>query len=361
LSDDVFRYLWEGMALSAGHNPFVEAPAVIEGLDDALRARVNHSDLTTIYPPLALGWFWMLHGLGGTLWIAQLAATAADLCTVAAIGDFGRRAGHGIWPGLLYAMHPLPALESATGAHIDIVAIAIAALACALWSRSRPATALTGILAATAVKFLPVALIPSLLRRAGARGPLVMILGCGGIALLTLPVLAPVSDLGASFGVYATSWSFNGFLYTPLSAIWDGAARPVLFAVGVGVGVLTIWRDLDPVRTWLWIGTAFVLLSPTVHPWYLLWALVPSLLCGSWGWSLATLPLLGAYSVLWTLSDGGTWHEPGWLWWLTWPPALVALLGAAIRARHGRSEDRQLHSHTRRGPEKEGTPDTRKR
>jgi hypothetical protein len=361
LSDDVFRYLWEGMALSAGHNPFVEAPAVIDGLDDALRQRVNHNELTTLYPPLALGWFWMIHHLGGTVWVAQLAATAADLCTVAAITDISRRSGRGVWPGLLYAMHPLPALESAAGAHIDIIAISAAAIASGLWLRSKPSGAVLGALAATALKILPVALIPSLLRRTGTRGRVAMALGCGMVALMSLPVIAPIDDLGASFGVYASTWSFNGCLYTPLSTPLGWTCRPVLVAVGVGVGALTLWRDLDPIRTWFWIGTAFVILSPTVHPWYVLWALVPSLLCGSWGWSLAALPLLGSYSVLWTLADGGTWHEPGWLWAATWPLALTALLVSAFRERRAHSVNPPRHSPTRREREKAERPDTQRR
>ena len=79
LSDDVYRYLWEGLALSAGRNPFVEAPATVEGLDDRLRSLVNHGHLTTVYPPLALAWFRSLHAMGGTIIAAQVAATIADL------------------------------------------------------------------------------------------------------------------------------------------------------------------------------------------------------------------------------------------------------------------------------------------
>ena len=57
LSDDLYRYLWEGAVMTAGHNPFSEAPVTISGLDDALRDRVNHPDISSIYPPVALFWF----------------------------------------------------------------------------------------------------------------------------------------------------------------------------------------------------------------------------------------------------------------------------------------------------------------
>ena len=62
-----------------------------------------------------------------------------------------------------------------------------------------------------------------------------------------------------------------------------------------------LWRRRDPAEVALWAGGAFVLLSPTVHPWYVIWAWVPSLLTGVRAWTaLATAAPL-AYAVLATL------------------------------------------------------------
>lgn len=65
LSDDVYRYLWEGTLLNAGGNPFLTAPAAVRGLDDALAARVNHPEITAIYPPIAQLGFRLLDAIGG--------------------------------------------------------------------------------------------------------------------------------------------------------------------------------------------------------------------------------------------------------------------------------------------------------
>jgi hypothetical protein len=65
LSDDLYRYLWEGTVLGAGGDPFATAPAAWPGLDDVLRAHVNHPDVPSVYPPLALVWFRAL-ALAGT-------------------------------------------------------------------------------------------------------------------------------------------------------------------------------------------------------------------------------------------------------------------------------------------------------
>ena len=79
LSDDIWRYLWDGRTLSAGMNPYAEAPAEAlarlraegvgsgEGADEGggsaedrerwqLLTRINHPELVTIYQPTSQ-WF----------------------------------------------------------------------------------------------------------------------------------------------------------------------------------------------------------------------------------------------------------------------------------------------------------------
>ena len=358
LSDDVFRYLWEGLAMNSGHNPFAEAPETITGLDDVLRGRVNHGSLTSIYPPLAMAWFRLLSGLGGTVAIAQGCTVLADLTIVASLVRYSRRAGHGIWPGILYAMHPLPTLESASGAHIDIVAIALATVACLNWIEGRQTSAILAAVAGFAVKLLPAVLLPALLRRSGRPGAAAFILGISGCLLLTLPFLAAGDGLVSSFALYTGTWSFNGFAFPILSVIAGGSARFILIAIGAGVGLWTIYKKLDPVASWFWIGSAFVLLSPTVHPWYVLWAMIPSLLMGSWGWAAAAIPLLGAYAVLGTLDSSGVWSEGVWLWVFTWPPALFVLVLERFRStRRADSADLRNHSPPQTGPGMGPRPD----
>ncbi len=362
LSDDVYRYLWEGLAMNAGHNPFTEAPATIHGLDDALRNQVNHAELTSIYPPLALFWFRLLSVLGGTVGVAQLAAGIADLAIVATITSYSRRVGHGIWPGVLYALHPLPALESAAGAHVETPAVALTALACLAWVNRNPHLGIAAAVGGMAMKLLPALLLPALLRRTGIRGGGALFATILVTALLAVPVLSAGDGLTTSFTIYAENWSFNGLAFPVLDAMVGPSARLILAAVGVCVVFWTVARDMDPVRSWLWIGTAFVLLSPTVHPWYLLWAIVPGLLMGSWGWAAAAIPLIGAYAVLGTLDASGVWTEGAWLWAFTWPPALSALALEQIqRRRQPDSEDPPRHIQERTEPGKEAKPDIRER
>ena len=56
LSDDLYRYVWEGRVLASGSSPYAHAPldsALATLRDAAIFPRVNHPELSAIYPPLA--------------------------------------------------------------------------------------------------------------------------------------------------------------------------------------------------------------------------------------------------------------------------------------------------------------------
>ncbi|NNF08640.1 MAG: hypothetical protein HKN21_17895, partial [Candidatus Eisenbacteria bacterium] len=54
LSDDIYRYLWDGHVLLSGINPFRYAPndPVLVELHTAFWGLINNPELPTIYPPL---------------------------------------------------------------------------------------------------------------------------------------------------------------------------------------------------------------------------------------------------------------------------------------------------------------------
>ena len=59
LSDDLYRYLWEGHVVWTGGNPYLHAPddpVWAGGTLESLRLQVAHGQIPAIYPPLAL-WF----------------------------------------------------------------------------------------------------------------------------------------------------------------------------------------------------------------------------------------------------------------------------------------------------------------
>ena len=76
-------------------------------------------------------------------------------------------------------------------------------------------------------------------------------------------------------------------------------------------------------RQALWILGGVLLLSPTLHPWYLLWVLPWAALLASPGWLLLGATILLTYA-------GPPGDVPGWLKWIVFlPPAAVGFWEAA--------------------------------
>ena len=123
-------------------------------------------------------------------------------------------------------------------------------------------------------------------------------------------------------------------LWPWLHPVFGDAARWLLLALGGAAFVATSWRRRPPAEVWFVMGATFVATSPTLHPWYGLWALVPALATGRFGWAAASTALLSGYWVLssWDAS-AGAWTVHPWLWWVTWVPFLVAALGPWARRR----------------------------
>ena len=137
LSDDLYRYLWEGMALNHGYNPLTTTPDSIAHLNPALHGEVNHGTISSIYPPLALGWFRLIDWLQGGVVAAQSLAVIADCAVILGIWKIVTSRRSSTWPVWLYALHPLAVMENGWSAHIDGLAIAFAVWGVWAWEQRR--------------------------------------------------------------------------------------------------------------------------------------------------------------------------------------------------------------------------------
>lgn len=321
LSDDAARYVWEGTLLLHQVDPWLFAPAQVHLPGwEAVRSAVNHPSVPSAYPPGAALWFALISP-GGTLG-AQIGASLADSAVVLALARCGSGRG-----ALWYALHPLAALESASSGHLEAPALALAA-----WSWGSGRTGPTVALAAGSIKLLPLLTVPTLLRITGWKG-----FWTAGILMLCLVVLVgPWLTWGhlEGFSRYAQHWSFNGLIYPWLSNLVSGAsARWILGAAGL-VGVAAAATRRDAREAFFLVGLSFVAITPTMHPWYALWLLAPAAALERRFWMLAAAAPLLSYTVLWSWdSDGGTWREAWWLWWLTWTPAFLALGAGWLHSR----------------------------
>lgn len=292
LSDDAWRYVWEGEVWRAGFSPFVHAPddPVLAHLRSDVWAHVNHRSVPTVYPPLAQALFALLAPGGVFAW--RVFSALCDIGTASLLARRDRAAG------LLWALLPLPALETAVSGHLEgpgllLVVLALGGRGWAAW-------------AATLVKLLPGVL---LWRR------------WGWAALAVAACLVVMRPEGLD--TYQAKWAYNASLF----ALLEPLGRPVVQALGAAIVGGILWRSRDPARVALWTFGAFVALSPVVHPWYVLWPLAVALWTGSRAWVVLATLVPFSYVVLATYDPASSaWTEPLWARWVVYPPFYAALI-----------------------------------
>lgn len=258
LSGDVYRYLWDGKVLASGTNPYLYAPSDprLAPLHEPWHDRINHPEIRTIYPPHAELLFALVHWL--TPWRVLIAL--ADLAAIVLL----RR------HGLAYATFPLLLFEGTWSGHLDALVAAVVAFAIV-----RDSGVAAGI--AAGLKVIPLAAVPSLLLRSRARLRFFL-----GFALaLVLPLLPFLGGpLMPGMRDYATRWIFNSPAYDAVFAVATGDfVTRVVLSVLAAAAVLLASRNRDVTRPL----SLFLLLTPTIHPWYWL-VVVPAALIERSAW-----------------------------------------------------------------------------
>ncbi len=303
LSDDMYRYIWDGRVQAAGLSPYAYPPgapqvAALHPPDDPIWPHINRKGAITIYPPGAEVFFAGVYRLGPESLTAMKAALAAvDLAVGLALALLLARLGLSPLRGLVYAWAPLPIVEFAGSGHVEVLEGLLTALALlagvavaqrsgrdAAGRRSGPALLAAAWLAGAAL----VKLIPLLLLAGWARflGPKLLalclglfVLGYGGFVLATGGHVSPflvtyLRDETSNAPLYL----FLAYVFAPLVGLPDSAIRLALLGGLAGVALrLAFKADRGPYdfigKSFLLVG-AYLLLATNAHPWYATWLLV---------------------------------------------------------------------------------------
>ena len=321
LSDDIYRFVWDGRLLLQGFNPFDHLPSYYAengfppGLDQSLYDRLNSPGYFTVYPPVAQFTFatacWLFpNSILGSSAIMKLFVLAFETGTLVLLPKLLR---HWQFPRrnvLLYALNPLLIVELTGNLHFEAGMIFFLLLG--LWwiVREKWTSSAAAMALAVASKLLPLLFLPLLIRRLGWNRSLRYLAVVGLLLLaLFLPLLngAFWGNFGSSLNLYFQKFEFNASVYYLLR--WVGhqitgynlihQLGPIL-ATGTLLTILAMtafeehprWRNL-PAQMLFAICT-YLALTTTVHPWY---ASLPVL------FSLFTryrFPLLWSYLITWT-------------------------------------------------------------
>ena len=305
LSDDVYRYAYEGALVRRGESPYAVPPArrAPDAPLEETRASIGHADLSSIYPPLSLAAFALGDAVGGVRG-QKLVFASASLLTAAFLALWLRR--RRLPPAwlALYAWSPLPALEYAGHAHHD--ALGLALLSAALWLAARRTATGSALAwaASVAAKGVAWVTLPAFWRTWPRRARwMAVAVAAAGLA----PLLWLSRGDHAGWPAYATRWSHNGVAFGLLEPVLgDGLlVRGVLVACLVAGGLLLHRRTRTREGSALALTTLALFLSPTYHPWYGGWVLV-------WAAATGSLPAwLLAQGMLFTYALPGGAPTPG--------------------------------------------------
>jgi len=315
LSDDIYRYVWDGRIQSFGVNPYQAVPAdpALDFLHTGVTRKMNHPGQPTMYPPFAEWVFRGIAAIGQSVIVFKVTFVLLDLAIIVLLLRWLAATGWSPWLALAYAWNPLVILEVAGSGHLDVVGALLLMVSFLALSNRMGWLAAIAFVAAVELKFVPIVLAPLFWRRIRVRDAAI---AAGFGLLLALPFMG--GTLTAPIGAlpnYLAKWRFNGPAYAMIESFFRTralAALPVVAGLAVAAWYRRRSGELAP-SAWAWPIGAAMLLSPTVYQWYLLW-LSPFLVVR------ATLPLLlwtqtslFTYFVWRVSASGGGWRLPWWV------------------------------------------------
>jgi hypothetical protein len=362
-SDDVYRYIWDGRVQAAGVDPYQYVPTASQL--DGLRVEflfhphatycvsqpyvnrhpaaeltrgctmINRPTVPTIYPPVAEAYFLAVHYLpsaeDSTMPIQAATALAAMLITVLLL--FGlRRLGRDVRTAALWAWCPTVALEAGNSAHVDVIAVGIAAAAMLLLATARTTrrTVLGGILLglSIATKLTPALTVPALLRR---RWLTVIISAGGAFTAVYVPHVLRVGGKVIGFlpGYLQQEGYTRGTRFGIIGLFVTGWLSIVLAVLILAALTFAVLQFSDPDRPWqgavVMTGGALAVTTPH-YQWYALLLVMlvaldgrPEWLAFAAGGYYAAYPAMGRYTPPWRLEDAIAYGVPllvvaaGWL------------------------------------------------
>jgi alpha-1,6-mannosyltransferase len=337
LSDDVYRYVWEGSIQIEGFNPYRVAPQseILKNYRNTTWERVNNKDVPAIYPPLMQIFNALTFFLFRSVWGFKLIFIALDFWILRTLFLLLQANQKNPLQIIVYAWNPLIVVEIAGSGHHDVLVVALLLQSLWFYQRNLHERSLLNLGASILCKWYPLVTVPLYLRKVPLRKfwvlPLILLTGC-------LPYLLAGPDLFNALWHYRQKWRFNGFLYQSLSSLLhsEADAEAILLLVVLSTLAASLYCRKSLLEQCYWMVGMILICSPNLFPWYVVW-IVP-FLCffPNPAWLLLTSTIALSYSVLidwWTL---GVWQQNQALLILEFLPFYGMMLWVFVGKLHSR-------------------------
>jgi hypothetical protein len=324
LSDDVFRYVWDGRVQHAGINPYRYPPDAPElaFLRDEGFFRINNKDIPTIYPPLMQQTFFLATAAAESVAWMKGVFVLIDIALITVLTKLLEALRLNPLRALVYAWSPLAVVEIGGSGHNDVLGALLLVGALLALERGRSAFGVLLMTGSGLAKLAGFALLPFAARPLRARCYLI-------VPLASVLASAPYATAGAlalrGLAEFARRWRGNDSLFHLLYSITGSLDRAKIaaFSLFVLVVLFLLWRRTPAIPACFRTLGALLLLTPILHPWYLLWiapllAIVPS---PAWMFLSASAAL--SYHAAYLAEPGQPWQELLWVKALEYVPFFV--------------------------------------
>ncbi|MEO9482206.1 MAG: glycosyltransferase 87 family protein [Ekhidna sp.] len=307
LSDDLYRFIWDGTLLKNNIHPFEALPSTylnqgIEGINAELYNQLNSPNYFTIYPPLNQFIFWLSVAVGNGDWLVsantiRLILLAGDLGSFfllqKLLTHYGKSESMAHW----YWLNPLVVLEFTGNLHFEGLVILFVLAGIFFYEHHRKWLSAAGFGLAIGTKLLPLIYLPFLFLKGLKEKKWIISILAGITSIITLLPLFDqtfIRAMSESLDLYFRSFEFNASIYFIARAIgfWIYGYNNIaligpLLSVFSIVSILTIsvvafWKQWSIPKALLFILTFYLLFATTVHPWYILPLVALGVLSGYW-------------------------------------------------------------------------------
>ena len=341
LSDDFYRFIWDGSLIHHGINPYFLLPTHATELGiptfspEAL-AQLNSSTYATVYPPFNQLFFWLSTFLANPLssvGILRIFLFLTDLASTWLLHKLRPRTAVSGW----FFLNPLLIWEGVGNVHFESMMIFFLLLTIYFISKNKLVKAGLAWGLAIATKLIPLLFLPALMWYYKWKHSWILIsIGLLVFSLTLMPMLGPQLTQGTftSLKLYFQHFEFNASIYFIFRALgfWFkgyniiGTLGPIMGLITlflISIGAIFLYYHKKSLETVLLYSlTIYLLMSTTIHPWYILTLIPLGLLSGYW------YPLIWSFTVSWSYFgyDAIGYDVP--VWWIL--SEYIILFGAIM-------------------------------
>ena len=301
LSDDIYRFIWDGQLIVNGQNPLLTTPDnYLSALSNSnanlsylqqLHGLINHPQFYTCYPPLMQGVFTVAAFFGGSsifmsIVIIKLIVALADCVAVYFVVKILKKINADVKLVALYALNPLIIIEGAGNAHFEVMQVALVVISIyfILQYKYNFAAVFWGL--AIVTKLLPLLLLPLMVRLLGLKKGILFCLIAVAIAvLLFIPFVATgsIDGFAKSLNLYFQNFEFNASIYYIAREVgWYFKGYNYISFIGpflmlifllIYAAIFFIKRKLSFKEFALFsliILSLYYFFATIVHPWYII-------------------------------------------------------------------------------------------